>query len=128
MKCEECSSFKGTPLRKSSWEIFHQMLNVHVLLYNSVTQVYDSKCQLISLIIIKNSLEILLIPLCFIFCYNALFCLRMTLILFHLDEIRTGTYKKLFKADQMITGKEDAANNYARGHYTIGKEQVCNKM
>jgi hypothetical protein len=30
----------------------------------------------------------------------------------------------MFKADQMITGKEDAANNYARGHYTIGKEQV----
>ena len=30
---------------------------------------------------------------------------------------------------QMITGKEDAANNYARGHYTIGKEQieVCSK-
>ncbi len=24
----------------------------------------------------------------------------------------------------MICGKEDAANNYARGHYTIGKEQV----
>ncbi|KAA0192483.1 hypothetical protein HAZT_HAZT008323 [Hyalella azteca] len=24
----------------------------------------------------------------------------------------------------MISGKEDAANNYARGHYTIGKEQV----
>lgn len=24
----------------------------------------------------------------------------------------------------MITGKEDAANNYARGHYTIGKEIV----
>ena len=22
----------------------------------------------------------------------------------------------------MITGKEDAANNFARGHYTIGKE------
>ena len=21
-------------------------------------------------------------------------------------------------------GKEDAANNYARGHYTIGKEQI----
>ena len=21
----------------------------------------------------------------------------------------------------MITGKEDAANNYARGHYTIGR-------
>ena len=23
-----------------------------------------------------------------------------------------------------MTGKEDAANNYARGHYTIGKEQI----
>ena len=22
----------------------------------------------------------------------------------------------------MITGKEDAANNFARGHYTVGKE------
>ena len=25
---------------------------------------------------------------------------------------------------QIISGKEDAANNYARGHYTIGKEIV----
>ena len=24
----------------------------------------------------------------------------------------------------LILGKEDAANNYARGHYTIGKEQI----
>ena len=24
----------------------------------------------------------------------------------------------------MITGKEDAANNYARGHYTVGKELI----
>ena len=24
----------------------------------------------------------------------------------------------------MISGKEDAANNYARGHYTVGKEIV----
>ena len=41
-----------------------------------------------------------------------------------LDEIRTGTYKALFSSDHMISGKEDAANNFARGHYTIGKEQV----
>ena len=40
------------------------------------------------------------------------------------DEIRTGTYRQLFSTDQLITGKEDAANNYARGHYTIGKEQI----
>ena len=24
----------------------------------------------------------------------------------------------------MVSGKEDAANNYARGHYTVGKEQI----
>ncbi|GMT20338.1 hypothetical protein PFISCL1PPCAC_11635, partial [Pristionchus fissidentatus] len=40
------------------------------------------------------------------------------------DEVRTGTYKNLFHPEQMITGKEDAANNYARGHYTIGKEVI----
>ena len=37
-----------------------------------------------------------------------------------IDEIRTGPYRQLFHPEQMITGKEDAANNYARGHYTIG--------
>lgn len=38
--------------------------------------------------------------------------------------MRTGTYRQLFHPEQLITGKEDAANNYARGHYTIGKEIV----
>ena len=37
------------------------------------------------------------------------------------DEVRVGTYRQLFHPEQLITGKEDAANNYARGHYTIGK-------
>uniref|UniRef100_A0A8C6SUL9 Tubulin alpha chain n=1 Tax=Neogobius melanostomus TaxID=47308 RepID=A0A8C6SUL9_9GOBI len=41
-----------------------------------------------------------------------------------IDEVRTGTYRQLFHPEQMITGKEDAANNYARGHYTIGKEII----
>lgn len=40
------------------------------------------------------------------------------------DEIRTGTYRQLFHPEQLITGKEDAANNYARGHYTIGTEII----
>uniref|UniRef100_A0A8I3WK59 Tubulin/FtsZ GTPase domain-containing protein n=1 Tax=Callithrix jacchus TaxID=9483 RepID=A0A8I3WK59_CALJA len=40
------------------------------------------------------------------------------------DEVRTGTYRQLFHPEQLMTGKEDAANNYARGHYTIGKEIV----
>jgi len=42
------------------------------------------------------------------------------------DEVRTGTYKSLFHPEQLITGKEDAANNYARGHYTVGKEIIEN--
>jgi len=40
------------------------------------------------------------------------------------DEIRVGTYKQLFHPEQILNGKEDAANNYARGHYTCGKEIV----
>lgn len=44
--------------------------------------------------------------------------------LYPLIQVRTGTYRNLFHPENMITGKEDAANNYARGHYTIGKEQV----
>uniref|UniRef100_A0A667XTH8 Si:ch211-114n24.6 n=1 Tax=Myripristis murdjan TaxID=586833 RepID=A0A667XTH8_9TELE len=31
-----------------------------------------------------------------------------------IDEVRTGTYRQLFHPEQLITGKEDAANNYAR--------------
>ena len=41
-----------------------------------------------------------------------------------IGEIRTGTYRNLFHPELLISGKEDAANNYARGHYTIGKELV----
>uniref|UniRef100_A0A674MFN6 Tubulin alpha chain n=1 Tax=Takifugu rubripes TaxID=31033 RepID=A0A674MFN6_TAKRU len=41
-----------------------------------------------------------------------------------IDEVRTGTYRQLFHPEQLITGKEDAANNYARGHYTVGKELI----
>jgi len=41
-----------------------------------------------------------------------------------IDEVRTGTYRRLFHPEQLITGQQDAANNYARGHYTIGKEII----
>ncbi|CAL5434187.1 unnamed protein product [Camellia sinensis] len=41
-----------------------------------------------------------------------------------IDEVRTGTYRQLFHPEQLISSKEDAANNFARGHYTIGKEIV----
>ncbi|CAI5124388.1 ANM_HP_G0222920.mRNA.1.CDS.1 [Saccharomyces cerevisiae] len=39
-----------------------------------------------------------------------------------IDEVRNGPYKDLFHPEQLISGKEDAANNYARGHYTVGRE------
>jgi tubulin alpha len=45
-----------------------------------------------------------------------------------IDEVRHGPYKQLFHPEQMISGKEDAANNYARGHYTIGKELIDNVL
>ena len=38
------------------------------------------------------------------------------------DEVRTGTYRQLYHPEQLISGKEDAANNFARGHDTGGKE------
>ncbi|ODV95896.1 hypothetical protein PACTADRAFT_49334 [Pachysolen tannophilus NRRL Y-2460] len=41
-----------------------------------------------------------------------------------IDEVRTGKYKNLFHPEQLISGKEDAANNYARGHYTVGRELI----
>ncbi|EDS42983.1 tubulin alpha chain [Culex quinquefasciatus] len=47
------------------------------------------------------------------------------------SDFRNGPYKYLYHPQYMITGKEDAANNYARGHYTVGKqiiEQVCNTI
>jgi tubulin alpha len=43
-----------------------------------------------------------------------------------LDEVRTGEYRSLFHPEQMINGKEDAANNYARGFYTVGKDVIEN--
>lgn len=45
-----------------------------------------------------------------------------------IDEVRTGEYRKLFHPEQLINGKEDAANNYARGHYTVGKELIDKTM
>uniref|UniRef100_A0A087X8X5 Tubulin alpha chain n=1 Tax=Poecilia formosa TaxID=48698 RepID=A0A087X8X5_POEFO len=45
-----------------------------------------------------------------------------------IDEVRTGKYRQLFHPEKLISGKEDAANNYARGHYTIGREIIDSVM
>ncbi|WUR03291.1 tubulin alpha chain (TBA) [Vairimorpha necatrix] len=41
-----------------------------------------------------------------------------------IDSIKSSNYRNLFHPAQLIHGKEDAANNYARGHYTVGKEII----
>ena len=57
-------------------------------------------------------------------CCSPLGCFGLTRFLSSPDEVRTGSYRQLFHPEQLISGKEDAANNYARGHYTIGKELI----
>jgi len=39
-----------------------------------------------------------------------------------LDDVRRGPKSGLFHSEFLINAKEDAANNFARGHYTVGKE------
>ena len=41
-----------------------------------------------------------------------------------IDEMRTGTYRQLFRPEPLFPSKEDATDNFARGHHTIGKEIV----
>jgi tubulin alpha len=41
-----------------------------------------------------------------------------------IDEVRKGTYNQIHQHGNLIAGKEDAAHNYARGHFTIGKEVI----
>ena len=55
---------------------------------------------------------------------ETIICLSSIIFFISTDEVRQGKYRQLFHPEQLITGKEDAANNYARGHYTIGKEIV----
>lgn len=40
------------------------------------------------------------------------------------DGIRTGQHCSLFHPELLVSGKEDAANNYARGHYSVGSELI----
>ncbi|KAB0406042.1 hypothetical protein E2I00_008464 [Balaenoptera physalus] len=41
-----------------------------------------------------------------------------------IDAVCTGTYCQLFHPEQLVTGKEDAANNHACSHYPIAKEII----
>eukprot|EP01083_Nonionella_stella_P018533 51615_1 len=39
-----------------------------------------------------------------------------------IDEVRNSPEGAMFHPDFLVNGKEDAANNFARGHYTVGKQ------
>jgi tubulin alpha len=41
-----------------------------------------------------------------------------------IDEIRTGCYRDLFDPSTLLTGKEDAASNFARGYNSLGCEMI----
>ncbi|CAH8824530.1 unnamed protein product [Trichobilharzia szidati] len=41
-----------------------------------------------------------------------------------IDEIRCGVYRQLWRSDCLISGKEDAANNYGRGNRTVGLHKL----
>eukprot|EP01084_Bolivina_argentea_P244099 409018_1 len=41
-----------------------------------------------------------------------------------IDDVKASAYAAIFNPSFLLTGYEDAANNFARGHYTIGKEMI----
>jgi len=41
-----------------------------------------------------------------------------------IDEIRTGCYRSLFDPSTLLTGKEDASSNFARGYNSLGCEMI----
>lgn len=45
-----------------------------------------------------------------------------------LDEIRTGAYRYLFHPDTLISGKEDAGSNFARGYNLLGHDLIDRTM
>ena len=41
-----------------------------------------------------------------------------------IDEVCSGTHCQLFHSEQLVTGKEDAVNNYAQVHYTLARRSL----
>jgi len=39
-----------------------------------------------------------------------------------IDDLKNGLYGNMFNSDFLINSAEDAANNFARGYYTVGRE------
>lgn len=113
---------------QSSWKLFEGLLRRDLLLRRGRRSIGIHPFKLYSVYFINSFREA-----CSESCFDGLganrhrFDLKHSvrcLNLLNIGEIRTGTYRQLFHPEQLISGKEDAANNYARGHYTIGKELI----
>jgi tubulin alpha len=59
---------------------------------------------------------------------SALVLIKTCFIQVYCQKNDTNEIQLTLFIEQLITGKEDAANNYARGHYTVGKELVDNVL
>ena len=42
----------------------------------------------------------------------------------NVDDVRNEPFSNIFHPEYLLSGKEDAANNFARGHYSVGKENI----
>jgi hypothetical protein len=43
-----------------------------------------------------------------------------------MDSVRSGPYGQIFRPDNFVFGQSGAGNNWAKGHYTEGKNPHCN--
>merc|ERR1712115_385828 len=41
-----------------------------------------------------------------------------------IDDVKNSEFSAIYHPEFLLSGKEDAANNFARGHYTVGKEMI----
>jgi len=41
-----------------------------------------------------------------------------------IDDVKNSAFSAIYHPEFLLQGKEDAANNFARGHYTVGKEII----
>jgi len=41
-----------------------------------------------------------------------------------IDDVKNCEFSAIYHPEFLLAGKEDAANNFARGHYTVGKEMI----
>jgi hypothetical protein len=55
-------------------------------------------------------------------------CLYLDLEPTVLDDIRSGPHKELYHPESFLHGSQDAANNFARGHYSIGSTVIVRSL